>query len=223
MKRLYLDPGHGGSDPGGVNGTRQEKNDVLDLSNAIIERLKDYDVDIKTSRTTDMSKTLAVRTAEANAFGADLVVSLHRNAFGNATAKGVEVWTYTTPTTQDTKIAKDILNKLVAVGVSANRGVKAGNYAILRDTKAPSCMVELGFITNSQDNADFDNKFSDYVRAISGAIIAFLELSIVEVPSDDTACQEENAKLKNDLLQMEYKMNTFIQDIEDIIKKYKEA
>ena len=47
---------------------------------------------------------------------------------------------------------------LVDVGF-ANRGVKAANFHVLRETKAPAVLIEIGFIDNSKDNKLFDSKF----------------------------------------------------------------
>jgi N-acetylmuramoyl-L-alanine amidase len=67
------------------------------------------------------------------------------------------------------------------VGVGfANRGVKTANYQVLRETKAPAVLIEIGFIDNSQDNALFDAKRDEIVKAVSGAILSQLGLAYIE-------------------------------------------
>jgi len=67
------------------------------------------------------------------------------------------------------------------VGVGfANRGVKTANYQVLRETKAPAVLIEIGFIDNSQDNALFDAKRDEIVKAVAGAILSQLGLAYIE-------------------------------------------
>jgi len=74
--------------------------------------------------TTDTYVSLAERTAIANKAGADLFASLHRNSYSNPTAKGTEIWAYTTAGAVDEAAAGAVLEQLAAVGIQSNRGVK---------------------------------------------------------------------------------------------------
>ena len=77
MAKIYLDAGHGGSDPGAVKGSRTEAADVLKMALAVGKLLQAQGVEVKYSRTSDASKKLAVRTAESNSWGADYYLSIH--------------------------------------------------------------------------------------------------------------------------------------------------
>jgi len=171
-KTIVLDPGHGGADPGAVNGARKESNDALKLGLSVRKLLAAQGHTVIMTRTADTSVTLAQRTNQANAAKADLFVSLHRNSFTDSTAKGVEIWVYTTAGAVEVGAATEVLERLVAVGVQSNRGVKKGNYHVCRETTMPAMLVELGFIKNAKDNELFDTKFDAYALAIAKGICA---------------------------------------------------
>jgi N-acetylmuramoyl-L-alanine amidase len=91
VSRVVLDPGHGGHDPGAVGGTGlQEKDVALDLAlraGPLIAR--ELGIDTLLTRERDEFVPLHERVAKANAFSADLFISLHCNASENATSHGV--------------------------------------------------------------------------------------------------------------------------------------
>jgi N-acetylmuramoyl-L-alanine amidase len=119
------------------------------------------------ARRADVEVTLDARTGLANAAGADMFISLHRNAFTSPGANGVEIWVYTSPTAAELGAACEMLEQLSAAGIQSNRGVKRGNFHVLRQSKMPAVMIELGFITNERDNRLFDGSLDAYARAIT--------------------------------------------------------
>lgn len=84
MFKLFLDPGHGGSDPGAVGNGIQEKDITLKIATKIRDfLLNEYsDVSILMSRTGDTYPTLSDRTNAANSWGANYFLSIHINAGG---------------------------------------------------------------------------------------------------------------------------------------------
>lgn len=58
--------------------------------------------------------------------------------------------------------------------------MKTANYQVLRETKAPAVLIEIGFIDNSQDNALFDAKRDEIIKAVAGAILSQLGLAYIE-------------------------------------------
>ena len=94
IRRIVVDPGHGGKDPGAVghNGT-QEKDVVLSMGLILARKLKDeLGIDAVMTRSTDVFIELQERTAIANQVGADLFVSIHANASLNRSASGMETY-----------------------------------------------------------------------------------------------------------------------------------
>jgi N-acetylmuramoyl-L-alanine amidase len=94
VRRIVVDPGHGGKDPGavGANGT-QEKEVVLSLGLRLAERLRrELGVEVVMTRSTDVFIPLEERTAIANKLNADLFISVHANASLNRSAMGLETY-----------------------------------------------------------------------------------------------------------------------------------
>lgn len=179
---VCLDPGHGGEDVGAAynSKTRLEKNDNLDLALKVKTELEKRDIKVIMTREDDTFVSLKDRCKTANKGRADLFVSLHRNSSSDGT--GIEVWIKDKPSTQEEKLAENILNALVSVAEIPERGVKKGyrdktgnNYYVNANTNMPSCLVEVGFISNKTDNADFDKKIDSYAEAIAQAIYENLQ------------------------------------------------
>ncbi|MEV5114665.1 N-acetylmuramoyl-L-alanine amidase [Peribacillus frigoritolerans] len=107
MMKFYLDPGHGGSDPGAQGYGLREKDITLDIALKIHTILiNGYEnVEVRMSRTSDSSKSLSQRTNEANSWGADYYLSIHCNAY-NGSAHGYE--DYINSGLNDTSVTKNI-------------------------------------------------------------------------------------------------------------------
>jgi len=174
MKTIVLDAGHGGFDPGAVSGSRMEKNDNLALALAVQKKLQEQGQRVVMTRNTDVFVPLVERSVISNRNLADIFVSLHRNAFTNPAANGVETYVQTDSAPVNTAWARNVQNELVAAGVQSDRGVSQGDYSVLRHTRAPAMLVELGFITNARDNQLFDQKFDAYATAITRGILKSL-------------------------------------------------
>lgn len=139
--------------------------------------LEKYGVNVVMIRDDDSFLELDERCAKANNAKADMYVSLHRNSY-DGDISGVEVWVNNSEPEYDTKLAQNILDGLEKVGISENRGVQYGyvgnsgvNYYINADTVMPSCLVELGFITEDIDNKLFDEHLTEYGQAIADGIV----------------------------------------------------
>lgn len=151
--KIYLDPGHGGSDPGAIGNGIQEKEVVLDLAKRIKQQLEVYTgVSIKLSRTTDITKSLTARTNEANVWGAAIFLSIHCNAF-NRKARGYEDFIYDKLSSRAAaRRYQDILHEKVANTIGLpSRGKKQANFHVLRESKMPAILTENGFIDHPED------------------------------------------------------------------------
>ena len=173
-RTIVIDPGHGGSDPGAVFGSRREADDVLRLSLAVRNLLQAEGQRVIMTRSTDTFVDLGERSAISNRNNADLFVSIHRNASTNSSANGVDNFIFTNAPNSTAQKALDVLDRVVDAGVQSNRGVKRANFAVLRNTQAPSMLLEMGFITNTRDNQLFDQNFNAYASAIARGIMTAL-------------------------------------------------
>jgi len=161
-KIVVIDAGHGGTDPGAVAGSEHEKSINLKVSNyvkSLFEGSEDYKVYY--TRTTDVNKSLQYRTDLANTLEADIFVSIHNNAMNTPAFQGME--TLYMPGGSTTKlssisIAKIFHETLLPIVDVADRGLKPrdGLY-VLRHTKMPAIILELGFMTNPSDLAKITN------------------------------------------------------------------
>jgi N-acetylmuramoyl-L-alanine amidase len=77
------------------------------------------------------------------------------------------------------ELAKRIQTSLIELGF-ADRGVKTANYYVLRATKAPAVLVEVGFIDSSEDNKLFDSKKDEIAKGIAKAVLEQLNIKHVE-------------------------------------------
>jgi len=93
-RRIVIDPGHGGHDPGSIGrGGLQEKDLVLDVSMRLAKLVRrELGADVIMTRSTDKYLPLEERTAIANSKGADLFLSIHANSSRSRKARGVETY-----------------------------------------------------------------------------------------------------------------------------------
>ncbi len=173
---IMLDAGHGGRDPGAVYNGRQEKDDTLRLTLAIGEILEAHGLDVQYTRTTDIYESPYQKAMEANNAGVDFFVSIHRNSFPTANAvSGVESLVYDKSGIK-LQMAENINDQLESIGF-VNLGVKARpNLIVLRRTKMPAVLVEVGFINSDTDNQLFDANFDAIAQAIAAGILDTLEM-----------------------------------------------
>lgn len=171
MAKVFLDAGHGGKDPGALGNGLREKDINLSVALKVGNILKNHGVNVGYSRTTDVFLELADRASKANSFGADVFVSIHCNAFDDPSAKGVETYSYPGSTT-GARLSKAIQDSIISSGAyTVNRGTKTANYAVLRLTNMPAALVELAFITNSQDASILRNRQDDLAVAVAKGIL----------------------------------------------------
>lgn len=172
---IMLDSGHGGRDRGAVYMGRQEKDDTLRLTLAIGEILQDNGIDVMYTRTTDVFISPIQRAQEANEAGVDFFVSIHRNSFPTDNqVSGVESLVYDKSGIKY-EMAQNINKQLETIGF-VNLGVQARpDLIVLRRTKMPAVLVEVGFINSDTDNLLFDRNFADIAQAIAEGIMDTLE------------------------------------------------
>ena len=93
IRKIIIDPGHGGKDPGAMAFGLKEKDIVLKVAEKVKKLLKKkYNYEVSLTRKTDIFIPLEERTALANTAGADLFVSIHVNAHPNKATKGIETF-----------------------------------------------------------------------------------------------------------------------------------
>ena len=174
--KVMLDAGHGGVNPGAVYEGRQEKDDNLALVLEIGPILENNGIQVLYTRTTDVYQTPFQKAQLANEAGVDFFISIHRNSFPeDNVVSGVESLVYDLSGIKY-EMAQNINAQLETIGF-VNLGVQARpNLIVLRRTKMPSVLVEVGFINSNTDNQLFDENFEAIARAIADGIIETLDV-----------------------------------------------
>lgn len=177
-KVVCIDAGHGGSDPGAVNGKYQEKKAALGMALSLGTLLEKAGYKVVYTRTDDKYKALSERCRISNAAKADAFISIHLNAATNKAAAGIETWRYTNVGTTTAKLANAIQDNLIADTGAKDRKVKNSDVLyVLKHTIAPAVLVETGFISN---DSECKNLFSmqyqtKVVRAIYKGIVSVVK------------------------------------------------
>lgn len=173
MSRVCFDYGHGGRDSGATYKSRKESDDVLLLGQEVATYLRNHGVIVHETRTSNRSLGLWERVRFENKNTYDYFISFHRNAFKPELANGAETYVYLQSGVKAYNLAIDIQKALEEIGFR-NRGVKRGNFYVLRGTRAPALLLEIGFIDQTKDNELFDNKKEEIVRVLGEMILAHL-------------------------------------------------
>lgn len=170
VEKIIIDAGHGGSNPGATYEGRRESDDALRLAMAVGEILSQDGFEVVYTRTDDSTQSVAEKAAIANQSGADLFISIHRNAAARDNLyNGVQTLIYG-PGGLRESVATGIVDELEQVGFQ-NLGVDIRpDLVVLNRTKMPAVLVEAGFIDSDKDNQIFDERFVETAQAIAAGI-----------------------------------------------------
>ena len=184
--KIYIDQGHNPQSPNaGAEGNGLVEQDLTyEIGTRLASLLRSNgNFDVRVSRpTSEMvlgtsnASSLRIRVDEANAFGADYFVSLHTNASNNSSASGTEVLVYSSPSIASA-LGEDILLWLNRLTGLRNRGIvnRPGLY-VLRKTQMPAVLVEMGFISNSNDASLMNNSPELFAEGIYNGILQYTGL-----------------------------------------------
>lgn len=151
MKKIVIDPGHGGDDNGAVWGYAEEDDINLIVSFLLRCELEKRGFDVPLSREADLFIPLYSRTRRANDMEADLFVSIHCDAFHNTMASGMSVHVHPDCSDATVDIATNIITKMAErFPDHRTRGVKASDFHVLRETIMPAVLIECEFMSNPE-------------------------------------------------------------------------
>ncbi|MEG7281672.1 N-acetylmuramoyl-L-alanine amidase [Bacillus sp. 0909A] len=150
MVKIFIDPGHGGSDPGATGNGLQEKTLTLQIALALRTILtNEYEgVTVLLSRTSDQYVSLSDRINAANNWGADFFLSIHINAGGGT---GFESYIYPGVGAPTTTYQSEIHSEVIQAVDFSDRGKKTANFHVLRESSMPALLTENGFIDTITD------------------------------------------------------------------------
>ena len=170
IRKVFIDPGHGGTDPGASGNGLYEKEVVLSISKKVRNILISKGFEVELSRSTDQYVSLSDRAAQANAWDADLFVSIHCNSATSSSANGTECYTYPTANTSTKSLSKNMASALASKLGLTNRGHKEANFAVLRLSNMPAILIETAFINNANDASKLKTRENDFASAIANQI-----------------------------------------------------
>ncbi|WP_052352938.1 N-acetylmuramoyl-L-alanine amidase [Neobacillus dielmonensis] len=185
VKKVWWDPGHGGSDPGAVGNGLNEKDLTLKIVRYAMTSLEaNYTgFEQRATRTTDATVELTKRDDGPDAWGADVFVAVHINSGGGT---GFESYVYTSPDAGSVSLQNvlhpEILAAMKKFGAITDRGKKRSNFFVVRETNAPSILTENLFVDSSDANYLKNEAFLKAIgEAHARGVAAYLGLSKKEV------------------------------------------
>ena len=175
---VVIDPGHGGPDPGaiGIGGIR-ETDVVLEVSKLVKKLLSEKGVKVRLTRKNEVELDLPPRVSFANNLNADIFVSIHANASRGKRRDINGLETFYFRGWRGRLLAKRIQKQILRVSPgSPDRGVKQGRFYVIKNTKMPAVLVEIGFLTGRLDARRLEKTAHRKRRAyaISKGILEYL-------------------------------------------------
>ena len=178
---VFLDPGHGGRDPGAVYNGLREKDLNMSIYRKLRTELEKLGYTVLTSRDSDVYVDYVTERSEmVNKTDADVFISIHFNATGvpGANRSGVETYIYEPDDdikprinkvahdnpvrlSESKRLADNIHNSVVSVAGANDRGVHGSNYAVLRETVKPAVLIELGYMDSPEYKKISDDKYQN--------------------------------------------------------------
>jgi N-acetylmuramoyl-L-alanine amidase len=177
-KRIVLDAGHGGPDPGVVADGISEAELTWDLLSRLEGRFSALGVRTWSTRGPNNGATDEQRAQLANDVGADLVLSLHVDGFSSPRANGIAAYYYGAGESSSTigeRLADLVQRELVARTGLQDNHIHGKTWALLRLTRMPAVRLELGYLTSPRDRPVLrDPRFRDTVA--EGLLVAVQRL-----------------------------------------------
>ena len=190
MKTIMIDAGHGGSDPGAINGSHKEKVYTLQIAKRLQTQLEKLGFRVIMTRTGDTYPTLQDRAALCKKYKPDLYISIHCNSSTNKTPAGIETYRAVPVGGTETKgskvktekqsanefdanssrLAFEIQKGMVAATGAADRGTRHQAIYVIGNASCPAVLLEVGYLSNEAElkkiaSAEYQNKIVSGILA----------------------------------------------------------
>ena len=169
---VFLDPGHGGKDPGAVYYNTNEKDLTMQVYQKLRKELQGLGYTVLSSRDSDVYVDFVTeRSKIANNTNSDIFISIHFNASGSpaSNCSGIQTYSYEEAAgypsrinsywhnhpdriSESNRLAADIHSSLLAETGAKDAGLLQSSFAVLRETDKPAVLLELGYIDNFNEN-----------------------------------------------------------------------
>lgn len=208
--KIGIDPGHGGYDPGAVSPVRHQLADqlntketqmTLDIAKRVQGILLACGHQVVMTRTTDEYVPLVDRTNLLNQANCDIAVSIHLNSSTVASANYVTTYIQATGGKAE-QLAASIQKSLIKAMGWPDGGVKTKNLHMTRETKMPTVLTELGFVSNPYEEGQINLPVvqGELAAAIAGGILGYFgniapwQSNLLNCAADAAASQAEIAR-----------------------------
>lgn len=169
-KVIIIDPGHGGKDSGAIGaGGSEEKTLTLNTALILYDKLRAEGARVILTRNSDIFVPLPSRVDLSRIYEADAFISIHYDSHTTANAGGITSYYYHVYQKPLADHIHDALQKQIGL---RNRGVRLGDYYVIRENHQAAVLLELGFISNPHEEAYISSR--SYQEEISEAIVAGL-------------------------------------------------
>ena len=169
---VFLDPGHGGKDPGAVYYNTNEKDLTMQIYKKLRKELEGLGYTVLSSRDSDVYVDfITERSKMVNSTNSDIFISIHFNASGNPASNrsGIQTYSYEDAPgyrakinpywhnhpdriSESKRLAADIHSSLLAETGAKDAGLLQSSFAVLRETDKPAVLLELGYMDNFNEN-----------------------------------------------------------------------
>ncbi len=178
---IVIDPGHGGHDMGTQSISKpryQEKSLNLVTAKFVRDYLQQLGYQVLMTREEDKFISLDRRAEMANEHKPTLFISIHYNSAPIAEAQGIEVFFYQSKdrkerTVKSKHLAQLVLKNILLETKAKSRGIKPGNFLVIRQTKMPAILVEGGFVTNEAELQNLKDPI--YLKRLAWGIVKGVE------------------------------------------------
>jgi N-acetylmuramoyl-L-alanine amidase/beta-lactamase regulating signal transducer with metallopeptidase domain len=173
-KTIVIDAGHGGKDPGAKIDEELESKIVESIAKKIKALNGNEDLKIILLREDDSFVSLSDRVNKINEINPDLLISLHLNASKNTNEKGVNAYVSSQNEFYEKSLVKaNILIDNISNSNLAKGGVKDANLYIIKNSKCPAVLLEVGYLSNEKDKAYVTSEKGK--NEIANGILKFLK------------------------------------------------
>lgn len=167
--KIVVNGGHEPNVDSGALGSRSTEAEVTQKLMLLVSAyLEKAGCEVMAVQTADLAEICNV----TNRWGADILVSIHCNAF-NQKAKGTETFAYYGSRNGDA-LAHRIQSQIVTSLATTNRGVKEAGFYVLKHTKCTAVLVETAFIDNKGDEQLLLDKTDEFARAIARGVTDYI-------------------------------------------------
>jgi N-acetylmuramoyl-L-alanine amidase len=178
-KKIVIDPGHGGDDCGNCYNGLIEKDINLEIALYLEKMLQSIGGDIILIRNSDCDIPLGERVNIINRERPDFYISIHQNSFLSSGVNGVEAYCYNRDE-EAMRLGNIICSEISSAVDVKNRGVRTGDYYLLRECKVNGVIVECMYITGNQDIIKFNREnYMHIAEALLRSVCRFYNIEVM--------------------------------------------